>query len=102
MIAEAMRCGTRGSAVTSVVLTTAGVLWAVGVLAGLKVMWSYETMPGESAQPPVEWPADSRIERVAGRPTLIMLAHPRCSCTRASLVELNAIMAEVPGAVTAY
>jgi glyoxylase-like metal-dependent hydrolase (beta-lactamase superfamily II) len=82
---------------------TAGVLvWGATVFAGFKLVSDYQTTPGASAEAPAQWPADSRLRRVPGRPTLVMLAHPRCACTRASLVELNQVMARVHELVTAY
>ena len=36
------------------------------------------------------------------RPTLVMLAHPRCTCTRASLAELAELMARVTQRPKAY
>lgn len=45
---------------------------------------------------------DSRIERAPDRATLIMLAHPHCPCTRASIGELALLMAHAQGRVNAY
>jgi hypothetical protein len=67
-----------------------GALWRCVVGAGLWVLWAYENRPGVAAHPPVQWPSESHIERATDRPTLIMLAHPYCSCTRASIGELAA------------
>jgi len=41
----------------------------------------------------VRWPADSALVRAQGQPTLVLLAHPQCSCTRASLDELGEALA---------
>lgn len=77
-------------------------LWALVVGGGLWLVWSYEKAPGASASPSAHWPDDSRIERAKDRATLIMLAHPHCPCTRASIGELALIMARSQGRVTAY
>ncbi len=37
---------------------------------------------------PQLWPADAGVPR-DGRPVLVMIAHPKCACTRASLHELQ-------------
>ncbi|MDB6154118.1 MAG: hypothetical protein JWL90_2571 [Chthoniobacteraceae bacterium] len=34
------------------------------------------------------------MERTAGKPTLILFAHPHCPCTRATLGELDALLAQ--------
>ena len=61
--------------------------------AGLWQLWAYENRPGTEATAPRQWPTDTRLARVDGRPTLVFLAHPRCSCTRASLTELTEVLA---------
>ena len=77
-------------------------LWVSAVCAGLAVALRYEKRPGLQATPPQHWPADSRIEPGAGRATLLLLAHPRCPCTRASLSELALLMTRCQGLVTAH
>jgi len=77
------------------------VLWFLSVGVGMGVMVSYSLSPGASASPPREWPTDSQIERTPGRATLLMLAHPHCPCTRASIGELALVMAHCQGRVTA-
>ena len=79
-----------------------GILWLVGVGVGQRVLLDYETSLGEAATPPVRWPADSRIQRATGLATLVMMAHPQCPCTRASIGELALLMAQVQDRVSAY
>jgi hypothetical protein len=86
----------------SVILLTSGVLWLFAVSTGLWILWGYENTPGVSAEPPALWPADSRIPRSHERATLVMLAHPRCPCTRATIGELASLMAHSQGRLTAY
>jgi hypothetical protein len=73
-----------------------GVLWLCAVGVGLWFLWAYENRPGVAAHPPVQWPAESRLDLAADRPTLLMLVHPRCSCSRASIGELAVLMAQAP------
>ena len=84
------------------VLLGFGILWLIAVGAGLWVLFHYETSPGEAARPPVQWPAESEIPRAPGRATLVMVAHPHCPCTRASIGELALLMARLQGQVPAY
>jgi len=70
-----------------------GVLWLAGTAIGLTILMNYDTRPGPSAAPPPVWPDDTTIARPAGRPVLLMLAHPQCDCTRASLDELAELVA---------
>lgn len=73
------------------------ILWLLACIAGLVALWRYKTTPADDGSPPTRWPADSAIARVAGQPTLFMLVHPRCPCSRASLSELNQVMNRVRG-----
>src|SRR5438045_1060348 len=77
-------------------------LWLCGTVAGLAAMAAYANRPGPPAHAPARWPAASRLTLDRTRPTLVMLAHPRCDCTRASLTELEELMARAPHRIRAY
>ena len=81
------------------VVTTA---WVLAVVAGNAWLWGYAATAGASAEPWVTWPPGATIQREPGKPTLVMFAHPRCACTRASLTELSRLMVRVGDGVTAY
>jgi hypothetical protein len=68
-------------------------VWLFGAVAGMSVVWRFDNAPGVGAKAPARWPAESTIARAAGRPTLVLVAHPQCSCTRASLDELGEVLA---------
>lgn len=74
----------------------------IGLVVAMGGLWKYKNAPGEQSDAPARWPAESRIERDPGLPTLVMFAHPMCPCTRASLSELRAIMSEFQGRVAAH
>lgn len=84
------------------VTTTFAIAWVATVAFGLRVLFQYENAPGRIGLLPRTWPAEAQIERAKDRPTLVMLAHPRCPCTEASSGELARIMAQLQGKVTAY
>lgn len=71
--------------------------WAGLVLAGFAVLASYETAPGAPGEPPASWPAESALPAPAERPTLVVLAHPQCPCTRATVAELERLVRHVHG-----
>ena len=77
-------------------------VWLVSAAGGLWVVWAYDNKPGVAATPSSGWPAMSRLERAADRPTLILLAHPQCSCTPASLGEFAEVLARVRTPPRAY
>jgi hypothetical protein len=52
----------------------------------------FEMTPGEREPLPSTWPVSSRISRTAGQDKLVVFAHPYCSCTHATLAELNKIL----------
>lgn len=84
------------------ILTAAGAFWLLAIGAGMGLLWNYESTPGVAAATPERWPRDSRIQPDADRATLVMLAHPHCPCTRASIGELSRLMTQAQGRVTAY
>jgi hypothetical protein len=79
-----------------------GLVWLAGVSGGLAWLAAYDNAPGVAAHAPLTWPADSRLTRDTTRPTLVMLAHPRCVCTRASVGELAELMARAHQPPKAY
>jgi hypothetical protein len=83
-------------------LIAASVAWLAAAAAGLWMVLAYANAPGLAAEAPVYWPADSRIARDTNGPTVVMLAHPQCTCTRASLDELAEVLARSGGTVKTY
>lgn len=76
--------------------------WIVALGCGLGALARYENRAGAVGATPDAWPNASRIARSNDSYTLVMLAHPFCPCTRASVSELAQIMAHVHGKVNAY
>lgn len=62
----------------------------------------YENGAGTPGQPPSEWPRQTRIPRSSGKFTLVMMAHPDCPCSRASLTELERLIPRVPGRMDVF
>ena len=71
------------------------VTWLIVATGGLWVLWAYDNAPGADATPPGRWPAESRLVRAEDRATVVLLAHPQCSCTPASIGELAETLARV-------
>ena len=78
-----------------------GVAWAAAVALGLRGLLNYENAPGPVAAVPDAWPS-TQIPLARDGMTLVMLAHPHCPCTRASVGELAEVMARVEGKARAY
>jgi hypothetical protein len=78
------------------------VLWTVGVLAGALEMTRYAGTPGQqTAGAPARWPDALALGRDPHRMTLVMVVHPHCACSRASLHELDEVMAHAQGRIAA-
>ena len=73
-------------------LVLAGLIWAATVGAMYQAVRRFETTPGRGAAVRTMWPQHSGIVPGRDRWTLVMLIHPHCSCTRASLQELERII----------
>jgi hypothetical protein len=78
------------------------VLWLGLVATGLAMVAAYDNRPGVSAEAPHSWPEASRLDRTDDRPTLVMVVHPRCDCSRASVAELAELMARATVRPRAY
>lgn len=76
------------------------VVWVLLVAAGMHSIWRYESTAGAADAAPPHWPLQSGI-RPTGRATVVMLAHPYCSCTRASIAELAVLMSRLSDRVSA-
>jgi hypothetical protein len=76
-------------------------LWLLAVCAGFVVILNYQNAGGHAGIAPQHWPAVTSARLDLERDTLIMFAHPQCPCTRASVEELNRLMAQAQGKVAA-
>jgi len=75
--------------------------WVLCLLVGMTQLELYSNAPGEPAQAPPRWPADTSLELHPDLPTLLLFIHPRCPCSRATLRELARLVANREGRVDA-
>ncbi len=78
------------------VLPILAALSSASVIAGAAALIRFDGTAGVVGRAPVEWPAEAGLPRVFRRPQIVVFAHPKCSCTLATLEEL----AKVQGAET--
>ncbi len=78
-----------------------GLSWAVLVGAGLGVMGAYGQVSGAVGAIPSQWPEASRLAH-AGRSTLLIFLHPECGCSRASVGELDRVLAHASSDVDTH
>lgn len=84
----------------SIILAIAS--WLVAVMVGFALLLRYQFEPGQAAAAQARWPGSKQIQLAADRPTLIVVAHPKCPCSSASIDELARLMANCRGKVKAY
>jgi hypothetical protein len=83
------------------VLALGTALWLAVTVLGLAMLTGHANSPGASGSVS-RWPQGSDLELAEGVPTLVLFAHPRCPCTRATLGELEKIMARFRGRATVW
>ena len=74
-------------------LPAVGGLWTLVVSIGLGGMHLYETTQGAVGARQPRWPEDSRIRPDPAKANLILMAHPLCPCTRASIDAVEQVAA---------
>lgn len=84
------------------ILIAAALLWTVTVGAMFRAIRQFESTPGRAADALRTWPAESRIPRTSGEWRLVMLVHPHCSCSRASIEELRRIIEKSHASLQTY
>jgi hypothetical protein len=68
------------------VLTTVGWLFLLPV--AICIQFHYDSVPGIASAPKSSWPPASKIRYSTTTNTLVMVLHPRCPCSRASLQQV--------------
>ena len=66
-------------------------VWLLAVGLGLHTLLRYTAKAGNAGQPPSTWPSNTLVSSPLHKPLLVMFAHPRCPCTKASLGDLAPI-----------
>src|SRR6186997_577410 len=77
------------------------VVWGVVLTMGFRSLIEFETTAGAPGVVRAAWPADAPVAFEAGKSNLVMFAHPKCPCSRASLAELVKVLTRTKGALQA-
>jgi hypothetical protein len=81
-------------------LAAAGVLWGLLLVVGFLFLAQEEFTPVKASLPVTLFPRSSAVRLVSDKLTLVLFAHPHCPCTRASLHELDGLLAETQNRVS--
>jgi len=76
-------------------------LWLVAAALAQRVLLNYDYTAAVPGTPPAKWPTASKVPRAPGLPAIVVVAHPRCPCSRASVEELARVMARLHDRATA-
>lgn len=74
-------------------LLVCGLLWLVLIGAGSKSLIDYASAAAPARAHPLTWPVESGVAPPADRPLVLMFLHPHCPCSRASVTNLERLMA---------
>ncbi len=74
------------------------ICWAIAVGFGMHTLLAYKGKAGAAAPAPSVWPENKLVPRATGKPMVVMFAHPKCPCTRASIAEFESLVAKATGA----
>ena len=75
----------------SILITLLIAGWCAALVPGVRYLFAYEHTAGAQSGAPTRWPAGITLARSTTTPTLVVAMHPRCTCTRATLTELEAL-----------
>ena len=78
------------------------VLWISAICVGLQLLRVYDTTPGSKAVTVSQWPAGAEVPAPSRRPELILFVHPQCPCSRATIGELDRLVARIHGTCETY
>ncbi len=86
---------------SSFLLLSVALLWLGCAVFGFASLSRRDGSAGASGHPPAQWQLKSfgtlnSVKLNPVKPTLVVLIHPQCPCSRASLSELNHLMALCP------
>lgn len=78
-------------------------VWLSALGLGLASMMSYDYTPtAAAAVTSIDWRADVPIARAADRSTLVVVLHPLCPCSKATVAELERLLARSSERVRTY
>lgn len=73
------------------------IAWCSAVGIGMAILYTYEAKPSSYNSYVATWPAQTSLIRDVDKFHIIMFLHPQCPCSRASLAEMERVLARASG-----
>lgn len=64
-------------------------------------LWAFDATPGAAGLAPSQWPVHTSLKLDSHVDTLVLMLHPQCGCSRATVGELNQLMSDCQGKIAA-
>ncbi|MBX7190723.1 MAG: hypothetical protein K1X94_01615 [Sandaracinaceae bacterium] len=77
-------------------------VWLVATGVGVGALWRFSETPGEAAEAPLAWPAETGIPTTSGTPTLLVFVHSVCDGSRATLSVLDDVLEDARRPVSTH
>jgi hypothetical protein len=77
-------------------------IWILAIGAGMAMVLKYENTSGAVGPAVQRFPSVTQVSLDSKRDTLVLFAHPKCPCTRATVGELNRLMTQCDGRIVAH
>lgn len=71
--------------------------WSIAVIGGMGALFAYASEPGLVRHAPQSWPQSTALEPPERRPALLVFLHPNCPCSRATVRQLERLVADADG-----
>lgn len=72
------------------------VVWAIAAGSLAALLGFNDFVPGTMGTPSATWPTHTRLTLSRNSRTLIMMVHPQCPCSRASITALETVLRAAP------
>lgn len=70
-------------------LACLGICWLAALVPGVRYLLAFEHTAGKQGLAPSDWHSTKLSAGDAHHPTLLVILHPKCSCSNATLAELE-------------
>ncbi|MGP1346078.1 MAG: hypothetical protein ACTS3F_05335 [Phycisphaerales bacterium] len=73
------------------------IAWAIACVIAFSALWAYANTPATHAEPKPGWSPPEALRVPSDRACLVLFAHPKCPCTRATMAALERLRRDHSG-----